>query len=197
MARPRLRLTAACPATSGSRRDEQGAIALEAAIVFLFLFTLLAGVVDVSLFFKDTYSVSSAARAGARMAAADPLSTTFARDTATQVASALTDLDYSRVTEIWVYKADPDTGDTMSGSTCGTKCVKFTLTAPGVASAGTGTWTSRNACASTSVDVDSVGVLVRYRHKAAVMFANNQIITERVTMRLEQIPSTQQCVSVP
>ncbi len=177
---------------SSQPRDEQGAVALEAALVFLFLFFIVAGIVDVSMFFKDSYSVSTAARAGARMGAADPLNSTFARSTATQAASAMTDLDWARVTEIWVYKANATTGDTMTGSTCSTSCVRFTLTASGTPSAGTGSWTSRNACSGTNVD--SVGVLVRYRHRAPVMFANNAEITERVIMRLEQIPSTQTCI---
>ncbi len=171
-------------------------MALEGAIVFLFLFTILAGVVDVSMFFKDTYSVSTAARAGARTAAADPMNTTFARDAARQAASAMTDLDWQRVTEIWVYKANPTTGATMTGSTCAVQCVRFTLTGPGVPSAGSGVWTARNACISPTVPVDSVGVQVRYRHTATVMFADNQIITERVVMRLEQIPTTQPCLSL-
>ncbi len=43
--------------------------------------------------------------------------------------------------------------------------------------------------------MDSVGVQVRYRHKATVMFGDNAVVTERVMMRLEQIPTTQPCVS--
>lgn len=184
-------------ARSADPRDEQGAVALEAALVFMFLFFLLAGVIDVSMLFKDTYSVSSAARSGARMGAADPMSTTFARTAAEQAVSAMTDLDLTRVTEIWVYKANALTGETLVPGSCPVaSCVKYTVAANGTLSAPTGVWLARNACASNTVDVDSVGVQVRYRHKAQVMFANNQILTERVTMRLEQIPTTQPCLSI-
>ena len=166
-------------------------MALEGAIVFLFLFTILAGVVDVSMFFKDTYSVSTAARAGARTAAADPMNTTFARDAARQAASAMTDLDWQRVTEIWVYKANPTTGATMTGSTCAVQCVRFTLIRAGCPERRVG----RLDRAERLHQPHRPGGLGRRAgavpHTAPVMFADNQIITERVVMRLEQIPSTQ------
>ncbi|MGG5258012.1 TadE/TadG family type IV pilus assembly protein [Phycicoccus avicenniae] len=179
----------------GARRDERGAVALEAALTFMFLFFILAGVIDVSIFFKNTFSVSSGARAGARMGSADPLNANFAKVTATQAASAMTDLDWTRITEIWVYKANTATNTLYVPTSCGVVgCVKFTVTAPGTVNAGTGVWTLRNACSGTTID--TVGVLVKYTNKAPVMFANNQVITEDVAMRLEQIPSTQTCVGV-
>ncbi|QKE85513.1 TadE/TadG family type IV pilus assembly protein [Arthrobacter sp. NEB 688] len=195
MARPRLRLVRGCPVPADGVRDERGAVALEAAIVFLFLFSMLAGVIDLSMYFKDSYSVSTAARAGARMAAADPLNATFTRSAATQAASAMTDLRWQDVKEIWVYKANVGTTSVLvTPLACGVNCVKFTLTGPGTPSAGSGVWLSRNACSSGLVAVDSVGVRVVYQHKATVMFANNALITEDVVMRLEQIPSTQPCI---
>ncbi|MBM6400956.1 TadE/TadG family type IV pilus assembly protein [Phycicoccus sonneratiae] len=170
-------------------------MALEAALVFMFLFFLLAGVIDISMFFKDTYSVSSAARAGARMGSADPMSTTFAASAAGQAVSAMSDLDYTRVVDIWVYEANDVAGNLVSPPACpGVTCVKYTVNATGALSAPAGTWLVRNACAGTIVD--SVGVQVRYTHKAPVMFANNKVVTERVSMRLEQIPTTQACASV-
>lgn len=195
MARPRLRLARGCPDPGADPRDERGAVALEAAIVFLFLFAILAGVIDISMYFKDSYSVSTAARAGARMASADPLASPFTRAAATQAASGLTDLRWQDVKEIWVYKANVGTTSVLATpAVCAVNCVKFTLTAPGTPSAGSGTWPTRNACSGTLAAVDSVGVRVVYRHKASVMFANNALITEDVVMRLEQIPSTQPCI---
>lgn len=195
MARPRLRLARGCPGPGPDARDERGAVALEAAIVFLFLFAILAGVIDLSMYFKDAYSVSTGARAGARMASADPLNATFTRSAATQAASALTDLRWQDVTEIWVYKANVGTTSVLATpAVCAVNCVKFTLTGPGTPSAGTGTWPTRNACSGTLAAVDSVGVRVVYRHRASVMFANNALITEDVVMRLEQIPSTEPCI---
>lgn len=189
----------ACAATG--RRDERGAIAVEAAFVSTLLFTILAGVVDVSMLFRTTYEVSSASRAGARLAAQEPLATTFARDTAVQVAAALEGMDYSRVTKIWVYKANPSspTAEPSSGSSCPTQCVKFTVTSAGVVSAGTGTWTGRKACAGEPVagvdPVDAVGVRVEYRHDAPIRFADNQLVQETTTMRLEQLSASLVCVS--
>ncbi len=191
------------PATSGGRvlRHERGAIAVEAAIVSTLLFTILAGIVDVSMLFRTTYEVSSASRAGARLAAQEPLAPTFARDAAVQVVASLDGMDYTRVTRIWVYKANPSspTGEPASGSTCSTQCVKFTVTSAGVVSAGTGSWTGRKACAGEPVSgvdpVDAVGVRVQYRHNAPIKFADEQLVQETTTMRLEQLSASLVCVS--
>lgn len=181
------------PAGMRRARDERGAIALEAALVTVLLFTIVAGIVDCSMYFRTSYEVSSAARAGARIASADPLSTTFARTAALQVTSAMEDLDMTRVTQLWVYKADPTTGVPTSGASCTSSCVKFTVSAAGVPSAGTGSWTGRQACAGGTVD--AVGVYLEYRNDAPIQFLENKLIGERTVMRLEQVPSTLACVS--
>lgn len=184
-----------------ARRAERGAVAIEAAIVSVLLFTILAGVVDVSMLFRTTYEVSSASRAGARLAAQEPLAPTFARDAAVQVVSALDGLDFTRVRRIWVYRANPGspTGEPSSGSTCLSQCVMFTVSSTGVVDAGTGSWTARNACAGDPVGgadpVDAVGVRVQYQHKAAVLFADGQLVQETTTMRLEQLPTAVVCRS--
>ena len=121
------------PGPRGPRaaHSERGAVAIEGALVFTLLFTILAGVVDVSMLFRTTYEVSSASRAGARLAAQEPLSPDLAADAAQQVASAMDGMTYSRITKLWVYKANPNspTGEPASDSNCtsGVKCVKFTV----------------------------------------------------------------------
>lgn len=194
--RPRpLRLPAV-----GARRDERGAVALEAALVIVFLFTLLAGVVDLSMFFKATYQLSSGARAGARTAASEPLAASYAQDAADQVAAMLKgmDADPTRVTKIWVYKAvdtgSLNVGEPTSGAACNSDCVKFTYNSTtGKAVFSSGAWSSRSACASGTPTIQSVGVRVEYRYKAMIKFFDGQLITETSTMRFEEIPSTKTC----
>ncbi len=183
---------------------ERGAVAVEAGIVFMLLFTILAGVVDVSMMFRTTYEVSSASRAGARLAAQEPLSPDLAADAAQQVASAMDGMNYSRITKLWVYKANPNspTGEPASDSNCtsGVKCVKFTVSDdhghPKV-SAPVGSWTGRRACAVDPVagvdQVDAVGVRVQYQHEAPIMFGDGKLIQETTTMRLEQLSSALVC----
>ncbi len=194
------------PGPRGPRaaHSERGAVAIEGALVFTLLFTILAGVVDVSMLFRTTYEVSSASRAGARLAAQEPLSPDLAADAAQQVASAMDGMTYSRITKLWVYKANPNspTGEPASDSNCtsGVKCVKFTVSDddghPKV-SAPFGSWTGRKACAVDPVggvdQVDAVGVRVQYQHEAPIMFGDGTLIQETTTMRLEQLSSALVC----
>lgn len=200
----RLRHRAPCrPAATGAglRRAERGAVAVEAAIVSTLLLTILSGVVDVSMLYRTTYEVSSASRAGARFAAQEPLATTFARDAAEQVATSLEGMDYTRITKLWVYKANPNspTGEPASGSACSSQCVQFTVSATGVVSGGTGSWTGRKACAADPIagvdQIDAVGVRVQYRHKAGIKFGDGKLVEETTTMRLEQLSAALVCTS--
>lgn len=179
-----------------ARRDEQGAVAVEMGIVTMMLITILIGIIDVSWMFLTTYEVSSAARAGARTASSAPMSTTFARDAAQQVSASLNGQDYTRVTRVWVYRANPasPTGEPAAGTdVCSSQCVSFTISSSGIVSAGSGSWTGRRACAGGTVD--TVGVRVTYRNQAPVRIGQNALLTETTVMRLEQIPATLTCVS--
>ncbi len=186
-------------------RAERGAVAVEAAIVSTLLLTILAGVVDVSMLFRTTYEVSSASRAGARLAAQQPLDPNLAQHAAVQVATSMDGMNYSDITKLWVYKANPNspTGEPSSGSGCGSQCVQFTVSADAnghpVVSAGAGSWTGRMACAGDPVagvdPVDAVGVRVQYRHDAPIMFGEGKLVQETTTMRLEQLSSALVCSS--
>ncbi|MGL4744528.1 MAG: TadE/TadG family type IV pilus assembly protein [Dermatophilaceae bacterium] len=177
-------------------RNERGAVAVEAAFVGTLLFGILSGVVDTSVLFRTTYEVSSASRAGARLAAAQPMATNFARDSARQVVASMAGLDYTRITRLWVYRADPDspTGEPASGSeACGTKCVSFSVSSRGAITRLSGSWSGRNACAGGVVD--TVGVRVQYRNDAPITFGDDRLVQETTVMRLEQISSGAVCVS--
>jgi Flp pilus assembly protein TadG len=182
------------PSGPAVRRAERGAVAVEAAIVSTMLFTIAAGIVDVSMLYRTTYEVSAASRAGARLASAEPRATTFARDAAQQVAASMADMDGTRITKLWVYKANTAsaTGEPATAG-CTSQCVSFTVSSAGVVSAGTGFWTGRQACAGGTVD--SVGVRVQYKHDAPIRIGENSLIEQTTVMRLEQIPATLTCVS--
>lgn len=165
--------------------------------MFLFLFTILAGVVDLSMFFKTSYQLSSGARAGARTAASEPLASSYAADAAAQVVSTLMGMEAARVQAIWVYNANTTTGDPVNAG-CSADCVRFSVTSDAqgkITGVGTssGTWSSRSACATGTPTIQSVGVRVQYRYDAPIQFAENTVITESSVMRFEEIPSTKTC----
>ncbi|MGL4743556.1 MAG: hypothetical protein ACRCXL_04100, partial [Dermatophilaceae bacterium] len=126
----------------------------------------------------------------------EPMAPTFARDAARQVVSSMEGMDYRRVTRLWVYRADPSspTGEPASGSgACSGQCVSFNVTPSGNVTGGSGSWSGRNACAGGTVD--AVGVRVQYRNEAPITFGDDLLVEETTVMRLEQISSTQVCVS--
>lgn len=158
---------------------------METALVSMLLITILYGVAETSFLYRDALVVSSASRAGARMAASLPRDSGFATTSATQVGGALGDLDKSRVAAVWVFKANaaglPDSG---GFSSCGA-CVKFKGTAAGLVADGPSGWSAstQNACAGTQ---DTVGVYVQYRYPSRLgFFFPNKYVTESTVMRLE------------
>ncbi len=167
---------------------ERGAVAVETALVSVLLVSILYGIVETSFLFRDGLVVSSASRAGARMAASLPRDTTFATNGRDQVQDALSGMQMARVTDVWIYKADATTGLPPSGNftTCNNSCIRYTGNATGLVAAGTntGTWTAsqQNACSGSQ---DSVGVYVKYSYPSRVGLFNGKALSERTVMRLE------------
>ncbi|GAA2739338.1 hypothetical protein GCM10009867_34980 [Pedococcus aerophilus] len=169
-------------------------MAVETALVSLLLVTIMYGVVETSFLYRDALVVSSASRAGARMASGLPRDAAFATTTATQVAGALGSTDLSRVSAVWVFKADPTTGRPDSGgfTTC-TTCVKYTGSSSGLVADGSSGWaaSTQNACMGSQ---DTVGVYIRYRYPSRLgFFFPNQFIAESTVMRLEPLDKAGPC----
>lgn len=159
----------------------------------MLLITIIFGVAETSFLYRDALVVSSASRAGARMAASLPREPSFAATSATQVAGALGAVDLSRVSAVWVFKANaaglPDSG----GFTTCTTCIKFKGSGSGLVPDGPSGWAagSQNACTGTQ---DTVGVYVKYRYPSRLgFFFPNQFVTESTVMRLEPFDKTGPC----
>jgi len=182
---------------SKGHRDS-GAVAVETAVVSLVLILLVFGVVETSFLLKDWLTVSSAARAGARMGASQPRSPTFAQDTANQVTNAITGLNPAKIQEVWVYKATATTGFPDSGSfaSCSV-CVKFTwnVGTSSLSPVSLAGWpnTSQNACSGDAAR-NALGVYVKYQHTSPLaFFFNNMTVSESTVMWLEPIAGTAVC----
>ncbi len=173
-------------------RGEDGAAAVEFALVSLLLITLFLGIIEFSLILRDKVAVTSAVRAGGRIASAEPRAAGYADpatntpasitglvpDAVKAVATGLTGIPRGSISEVWVFQADagglPPSGTFAS---CSGNCVRYTYdpnrvwTDPstnkqvtGGFTLSSGSWaaTSINACAGTQ---QSVGVYVRVDHK--------------------------------
>lgn len=190
-------------------RRDSGVVAVETGLVSMFLVLLLFGIIDASFFFKDWLTISSAARAGARMGASEPRvgnvgnTRLFADDSADQVTNAVSGLAASSLASInvWVYKADGTTGLPTSGLTsgipsCTSNCVKYTW--PGGATkltylSGSWAYTSQNACNGDAAR-DTLGVWVKYSHASPLgSTVWNRDMSESTVIFLEPIPSSQVC----
>lgn len=182
--RRRLRLWA--------RRDD-GVSAVEAAIVVPVFLLLVVGVIEFGLAFKDQLAVTSAVRAGARIASAEPRFASFATDAASQVAREGSAIDMNDVEELWVFKADSTGHPLGSGGTfgsCTTDCIHFTWNGSSfVPSSGSWAPTSQDACQG---EEDSVGVYLLFNHQGVTqVFFNALGLHSYTVMRFEPIPAMQ------
>lgn len=184
--------------TRPARSDDRGSAVVEAALITPILLLLIVGVLEFGFAFKDQLAVTSAVRAGARMASAEPRIATFATDAAAQVAREGSALDLTTASKLWIYKADPsDPGGHPLGAggtfnSCGTSCVQFTWNAGQskfVPLSGSWSPTSQNACHGTQ---DSVGVYLSIQHPAVTNAIFSVLtLTSHTVMALEPIPSLQ------
>jgi Flp pilus assembly protein TadG len=173
---------------------DSGAVAVETAVVSMFLIILLFGIVETSFLFKDWLSVSAAARAGARMGASQPRVVNFAQASADQVTNALSDLNPASLQTItvWVYKTTGTTGSPPATCNSSSSCVPFTWNGTQLTTSSLGNWlnTSQDACAgdvTTAPNLrDSLGVYVKYKHTSPLgFFFNNSTISQSTVMWIE------------
>jgi hypothetical protein len=200
-----------------SRADE-GAAAVEFALVSLLLITLFLGIIEFSLILRDKVAVTSAVRAGGRIASAEPRLAGYADpatntpatitglvpDAVKAVSTGATGVPKGSIAEVWVFQANAD-GYPLSGNftTCGTNCVRYTYnksriwTDPSTGQQVTGGFTlvsgswaasSINACAGQQ---QSVGIYLKVNHAYLFgLFGSGTIgINDSATFRFEPIPT--------
>ena len=199
-------------------RGDEGAAAVEFALVSLLLITLFLGIIEFSLILRDKVAVTSAVRAGGRIASAelrlagyaDPATKTPATvtglvpDAVKAVSTGATGIPKGSISEVWVFQANAD-GYPLSGSfgSCGTNCVRYTYdktrvwTDPSTGQQVTGgfsliggSWaaSSINACAGQQ---QSVGIYLKVDHAYLFgRFGSGTIgINDSATFRFEPIPT--------
>jgi TadE-like protein len=175
------------------RPDDRGVTAVEAALITPVFLLVVIGIIEYGLVFKDQLAVTSAVRAGVRMASAEPRLASFATDAAAQVAREGSALDMSDVSKLWVYQADGSghpVGAGGSFSSCATNCITFAWNGSAFVRTG-GSWNplSQNACQGTQ---DSIGVYLSFQHPGVTkVFFNAMKLSSYTVMRFEPIPALQ------
>jgi hypothetical protein len=198
------------------RRGEDGAIAVESALVLLVVALFTFGMIEFSLAYRDYSAVASSARLGVRTAASSPDSGTCSAATAMPgdnpvcsgqapvfaisaanaiVRSGTGGLDES-IREIMIYKANaagfPGTLTSIPASCAAlANCVEFKWNATSKRFRfASGSWNSKliNACFPNNQD--SVGVNVTAEHQFLTgLFGSSITLSQRGVMAFEPLPT--------
>lgn len=163
------------------RAGERGAVAVEAALLIPVLVIIALGMIETALLLRDYVTSTNLARAGARVASAEPRYGTvaghlngpsFAQDAADSMERSASTLPRSAIDYIYIYRAD-SSGQPVSACP-GSDCLYYKwedLPAPGRFAFKGGTWNPAdiNACLADK-DAQSVGVRVQVDHPWVVKF---------------------------
>lgn len=188
-------------------QGERGAVAVEAALVTPLILLIVFGIIEFTLLLKDDVAVSSAVRAGARTASAEPRNASFLDDTAAQMDRAVATLSKPGLSptvggELWIYKANaagfPGSAGQINAGGCGSDCVRYTWDSGAgkftATTAEKGKWSaaSINACpkdpAKNPSGPDSVGVYLAYRHSFLTgVFGGGLTLSDHTVLNFEPV----------
>ena len=198
-------------------RDDSGAAAVEFALVASLLLILVFGIIEFSLVMRDSLSISSAVRTGARVASAEagagmctPGTPTcpvalpnLAQDAANAVQRAGTAMPKDAIDELWVFRANaaglPIGATSMETATCSTDCIRFRwVDANDRFTYQSGSWNSKNiaACVGTNPDgtskADGIGVYIKATHNFLLpLFGSSLTLRDRTAMNFEPLANFQ------
>jgi Flp pilus assembly pilin Flp len=180
-------------------RREDGAAAVEFALVLPLLVLLVFGIIEFGMAFRDTLTIASATRTGARTASALSRDPHFNDATVAAMDQAVSALPDGAIQQLWIYKADPSGSglpvghaDFSSGcAACG--IWNWDDASHSFVPAGPQRWdpATQDACATTS---DSVGIFLKVDHRFVTqLFGADVTLTDHTVMRLEPKPAFQGC----
>lgn len=173
------------------RRDDSGAITLEAALVTPMLLLIVFGIIEFGLFFKDSLVVTSMTRTGARTMSAEPRQSQQFADTVAAVQAAVSSAAANTVEEMWIYEAGTNGYPVgYSGFSNCTTCMRYTWNGSSFVQKAGYSWnpTTQNACPNDSAH-DSVGIYIKATHKFLTgLFPGSWPSSDFTVMRFEPIP---------
>jgi hypothetical protein len=191
-------------------RDQRGAVAVEAALVLPILFTMLFGIIELSLLVRDEISTTSATRVAARIAATGagagqgdcnpkpctpPTSPKLAQLAADALEQTGLSMPKDSIDYVLVYKANDKgypgaVGNKTMPSSCAStpSCVMFKwIDAQDAFRYDSGAWdsTSINACVNQS---DLVGIYLHSTHRwVSGLFGSSIAVSDRAVTRFEPL----------
>ena len=199
---------------AAGRRSQRGAVAVETALVTPVLLVVLLGVIELPMLIRDYVALTSAARTGARVAAAAPDagscvpnpadetpcpangSPNFVQLAADAIARNGTALAADSIQHILVYKANtagfPGSATSMPASCSGIpSCVAFRWNATaGAFRYSSGSWDSRTVNACFPSNVDSIGVQVVAEHEfLSGLLGSSMTMSDHAVMNFEPLKS--------
>jgi Flp pilus assembly protein TadG len=181
--------------------------------VFPVVFLALFGIIESGIFFATSSTTNNAARDGARYGASNFANASSRQTAADQIRNEVVDslgglTSYGEPLSLWVYEADPTTGNPRTNpTTCTDKCFRYVWDGTNFVFQG-GAWGSTSgtvnevdACVGGSTTenrayggVDSLGVEVKVRYRSVSGIISDRVISHRTTLRIEPMP-TAQCSS--
>jgi hypothetical protein len=177
------------------KKDFRGAALVEAAIVFIPLSVIVFGIIEYGFIFKDSLTLSSATRAGARTASAMPktASATFFPTVVESTKRAASAAGFKPEDRMWIYKADasgaPDGG--CPGNYC--NVYKWTGSNWTAVSENWNSETEVSAClggTTPGAGIDSVGIQLHLSHDAITGFFHDMQLKEKTVMKFEPTQSS-------
>lgn len=179
--------------------DERGAILVETAIVITVILTLLFGIAEFGMAIRTKHGLSEASRSGARVAASMPREDGFDEAAANAVRAAVHNaVPDDQLRNLVIYRADPDTGDPMSGDlTNCSQCFRYVWD-DGLddwSPVGGSSWAAADQYACGGVGLtDYVGVHVSGEYDFISAFWSDALtLSSRAIMRLEPITDSAVC----
>lgn len=189
-------------------RGEDGAVAVEAALVMLPLFLVVIGILEMSFLMRGVTAASSAVAAGARSASvtasAGACTTSctvngapnVAEITAKAIERSGTALPSQDVEWVMVYEASStgmprNQGSAFTPSQCSDRCVVYTIN-DGKLKFDRGAWNTTatvNACVNDT-NRTAVGIAMRAKHKWFTgFFGQSYSFTQYNVMQFEPLPN--------
>lgn len=190
-------------------RGEDGAVAVEAALVMLPLFLVVIGILEMSFLMRGVTAANSAVAAGARSAsvsaAAGPCGSACSNTATPRLAEVTVDAIERSGTALpsqaieWVMVYDADTNGMPSGQTggfdvtkCTLNCVVYTMKSSGHLEYQSGAWNTTaevNACVNDP-NRTAVGVAIRAKHSWFTgFFGQTYSFNQRNVMQFEPLPN--------
>jgi Flp pilus assembly protein TadG len=180
------------------RRDQRGAVLVEAAFVFPILVLLVFGVIEYGMTFKDSLTLSSSTRAGVRTASSLARVDTYGADTVAAVSVAMEAISNDAPQTLVIFKAV--NGKPMGTVDSCTSCLRYTWNQSTSAwGAPTGTWSAltHNACVGSNGPPDEVGVYIKARHTFLTgLFGDGITLTDTTIMRFEPRTISEGCAAL-